>query len=474
MSERRPSRGVLAVAALLLLLLVATSGRYGYHRDELYFLAAGQHLAWGYPDMPPLVPLLARLADEIAPGSLVVLRLPSALAIAALVLVTDQTARVLGADRRGRLLASALIAVAGFPLALGHLLSTATFGLLGWAVALLLMASLLVDGGVGRRRWIALGLVVGLTAQANVLVGVLPLVVAAGVLAVGPRRLLLRWEAAGAAAIAAACVAPYLIWQAQHGWPQLAVARGISAGSSGTSEPRWLVLPLFVLQSGPWLLPVVLTGCRVLARRPEIRALAAGAALLVALVLVGGGKPYYLAGFLPLLLAAGATVAWRPWAGRAMVALSLPALLFVLPVLPVEDAGTVIAVNADAGETIGWPAYVDQIAAAYESAPPGTQILTANYGEAGAIDRFGPSRGLPRALSGHLGYAAWGHPSSSTVLTVGLTRADLLDSFARVEPRGSLATPHGIDNDEDGAPLFLCSEPLAPWPVLWPRFERDR
>src|SRR5262245_42602172 len=88
----------LAAAATGLLLLV-TSGRYGYHRDELYFLTAGRHLDWGYIDQPPLTPALARLLDDLFPGSLTMLRLPSTLAAVAMVLLAGLLSRELGGGR---------------------------------------------------------------------------------------------------------------------------------------------------------------------------------------------------------------------------------------------------------------------------------------------------------------------------------------------------------------------------------------
>src|SRR5215469_5779470 len=113
-------RPVAAIASALAALLIGFSARYGYHRDELYFLACGRHLAWGYPDQPPFVPLLARLMSDLAPGSLVVLRLPSALASAALVILTALIAREFGAEHRAQILAAGVVAAAPLVIGAGH------------------------------------------------------------------------------------------------------------------------------------------------------------------------------------------------------------------------------------------------------------------------------------------------------------------------------------------------------------------
>jgi 4-amino-4-deoxy-L-arabinose transferase-like glycosyltransferase len=123
------SRWVWAIAAAQFALLVATSTRYGYHRDEMYFIAAGSHPAFGYPDQPPLVPLLSWAMHELGPGSLLVLRLPSALVAVATTVLAGVIAREIG-DRRAQVIAAACTASSGFALAVGHFVTTTTFDLL--------------------------------------------------------------------------------------------------------------------------------------------------------------------------------------------------------------------------------------------------------------------------------------------------------------------------------------------------------
>lgn len=470
---RGPVLGVAAVVGLALLLL---SGRYGYHRDELYFLEAGRHLAWGYPDQPPLTPFLAHVADLIAPGSLVVLRLPSTLSAAAVVVVTGVIARDLGARRNGQVVAAVAVGLSGFVLATGHLLSTATTAFLGGTVLTYLLQRLLRGHG-GTRTWVLAGLVAGVTMQANLITGGMLAAFGIAVLMAGPRKLFREPGPYLAAALALLIVAPYLVWQGQHDWPQLDVARGIAEGDSGSSEPRALFLPFQFLQVGPWLAPFWIVGLVRLLRDARLRTLGVTYLVLLVLVLAVGGKPYYLSALYPLLIAAGAQPlldrVWS-WVVPALLVLSTPVIVFVLPVLPVRNADVAVAVNYDVGETIGWPALVDQVAAAYRELPDGTAILAGNYGLAGAVDRFGADRGLPPAYSGHNGYGSWGSPppGTTTVLAVGLDPVVLARAFTSVEPAGQLRNRYDIDNDENGTRLYVCTGPREAWPVLWPQFIR--
>ena len=176
---------VLAISVVLAGVLIALSGRYGYHRDELYFIECGRHLAWGYPDQPPFVPLVARLMTALAPGSLVLLRLPSALAGGALVLLTGLLTRELGGRRAAQALACAVIALAPVVTGASHLLSTTTFDFPVWALLLWLLVRILRTGE--QRLWLPAGLAAGAGLLDTDLVAFLIAAVVAALAMAGPR-----------------------------------------------------------------------------------------------------------------------------------------------------------------------------------------------------------------------------------------------------------------------------------------------
>jgi hypothetical protein len=477
---------LLAIAGGVTLILIAFAGGYGPHRDELYFLVAGDHLAWGFADQGPLTPLVAHVMDAVAPGSLTVLRLPSALMAAGTVLVTGLIAGELGAGRRAQVIATACAAVASYVLVTGHLLSTSTFDLLAWTVLTWLVVRVLRIGD--ERLWIAAGIVAGLALLDKPLIAFLLAALGAGAVVAGPRDLLRsRWVWAGLA-IALALWAPWLIWQADHGWPQLDVSSEIAAGGSASSQPRWAFLPFQFLLVSPVLAPVWIAGLVALLRRPALRPFrlfAVAWLVLVVVFIATGGKPYYLAGLFPVLLAAGAieTDAWlergvsRRRGALLWGAVGLSAVvsaLIALPLLPARDAGPVIGMNADVGETIGWPDLVQTVADVAHRAGGRPVIFTANYGEAGAIDRYGAALGLRAAYSGHNGFAEWGPPPDrpGPVVVVGLGPAELAAQFDGCRIAARVDNAAGVDNDERGAPVAVCSGPRGRWSRAWGSLRR--
>jgi hypothetical protein len=238
----------------------------------------------------------------------------------------------------------------------------------------------------------------------------------------------------------------------------------------------------------PVLAPVWIAGLLVPYRRPalrDLRCVTIAYGVLGVLYLAGNGKAYYLASLYPALLGIGALPAaeWtlrerdRTRAIAAATAVSaLIACVIALPILPERhlQGSLPLAVNPDLGETVGWPSFLDTVAHAWRSIPPAeraqTAIFTGNYGEAGAIDVLGRSHNLPRAYSGHNGFAEWGipPPSDTHALLIGVDNAaDAAPEFARCHTLAHVNDGVHLDNQEQGLPLLLC-QPTAPWTTLWP------
>jgi 4-amino-4-deoxy-L-arabinose transferase-like glycosyltransferase len=487
--ERQERRGLLSwpvwlFAGVQVAALLATSTRYGWHRDEMYFVVAGSHPAAGYPDQPPLVPLLVHALYSLGSGSLFLVRLPSALAAGATTVLAALVAREIGGGRRAELIAAGSTAASGFALAVGHFVTTTTFDLLSTTVFLWLVVRALAR----REGWLLLpaGVVVGAGFEAKPQVGIVAVVAAAALLATGPRWPFRTWWTAAGAVAAVLLAAPYLAWQQRHGWPQVTVAGNIGGSAEGG---RIGFVPFQLLLVSPVLVPVWVAGLVAPFRGRDLRALrflpVTYLALLVIYV-VGNGKAYYLGSLYPLLLGLGAVpvAAWTLRSRRSLslllAAIGVSAVVgafIALPLLPERSlqGSVVMAINPDQGETVGWPRFVNAVAAAWRRIPPAerarTAIFTQNYGEAGAIDLLGGARSLPRAYSGHNGFSEWGRPgrSDAHALVVGFDGpADAAPLFASCRRVGRVDDGVGLENDEQGLPLLVC-RPAGSWTALWPR-----
>ena len=478
------SRWPLAVAASVTSVLLLLSTRYGPHRDELYFLAAGQRLDWGYPDQPPLTPLVAAAADWLAPGSLLALRLVPALIAGLVVALSADLARELGGAAPSQVLAAVATATGGGVLVVCHMLSTATLDLAAWTVVVWLIVRLLRRDRP--RSWLAVGLVLGIGLQNKHLVGLLGAAMAAGVALTPGLRHHLRspWAYAGAA-LAVALWLPNLAWQANNGWPQLELAADIR-GEYGTAAGVAELLGFQFLLLNPLGAILAGVGLLTLLRRQEwecARPVALAYVVLLAFFLLTGGKSYYLLGLLPPLAAAGSVVLAARWSAPRLrafsVATALTALIplpGLLPVLPAQTLdGTVWSALGEEGlETIGWPALTAAVRDVVDDLPPGQRatavVLTQNYGEAGAVEWLEPDL---RVASGHNGFALWGPPPEEArpVVWVG-HGGPPADVLVGCRQRATVRT--GVDNEEDGAGVWLCTGPDESWRDVWPRVRRLR
>lgn len=474
---------VVLVAGAMVAGLLAVSGRYGFHGDEMYYVVAGRHPAFGYVDQPPLTPLLSAASAALLGVTPTAVRVLPTLEMGLVVVLVALMARDLGGSRRAQILAAVTAALSGY-LAAGHLDTTTEPDLLAWAVILWLAVKLL-DGG-DERLWLVVGVTAGIALENKDTV----LFLAAG-LAVG-LVLARRWDvvrspwAWAAIGIAVLLWLPTLVWQASNGWPQVTMASQIAGYAAANRAQLVSFLWLF---TGPLLFPVSAIGfvwiLRAKAAGPW-RALALAAVVALALVVVTGGKPYYVIGTAALFMASGGIVVDR-WlvrgherlkaAGFAVVAAvsGLLVVVLTLPILPLATFARTSLPTAfpDTADQIGWPQFVATVEQVVAALPPQERahavILADDYSEASPLVLLGS--GLPPVFSGHNAYWDWGPPPEdrTVVVHVGDWRpTDWSHYFVGCRVAAHIDNGLGIPSSEQGEAVTVCTGTRASWTTMWP------
>ena len=478
-------RAIGAVALVKVLGHLLVAGRYGFHRDELYFLVCGRHLDFGYVDHPPMAPWIARLAEELFGVSLVGLRLFPILAGGATVLLTGVLAARLGGGRRAQILASLAALSCTFFLIAHHLFQTNPFDTLIWLGGVLLVLEIARRDERSEKLWLAFGLLCGIGLLTKLTILAFGAGVAVSILLTKSLRKHLSqpWIYLGGA-LAFVVALPLIRWQVHHDWATLEFIRNNSARNQA-GPPEFLGLQLGMF--GPFSIPLAIAAFVWLWRRRRVLPFFWLVTLTGGLFLVAQSKPYYTNGLYPLLFACGATALLPPGAATTkrwpfvLVLLNLAVLPLFFPLLPAEGYARVhhLSPNGDLGEEIGWPELVDQVAAAWDSLPPedrkDTILLTGNYGAAGALEVLGDGRGLPQPGSGQNSYYFWSRTRSPSAFRHALVEGidvESRDLCGSVEPLGFVSNSLGLDNDEAGRAIVFCRDLRLTGQALWTELRR--
>jgi 4-amino-4-deoxy-L-arabinose transferase-like glycosyltransferase len=454
---------------VVVVVLTAFSNGYGFDRDELYF--AMLEPAWGYVDQPPFTPLLSHVLVSVYDGGPWLLRVPATMFAAGCVLLTALLARELGGGARAQAWTAWGVASTSAVTVFGHVFLTSTADLTLWPAICLCV--LKAELHLRPRWWVTAGALAGLATYNRLLVGVLVAGIALGLLLVGPRRRLLSPYVLGGALLAALVALPNELYQVLNGWPEGDMGRALAANNA--ADTRTAMFPLLVVLFGPPLVVIWAAGLGALWRDRRVRFFVPAFGLLLVFTFVGGTQPHYPVFLLPLPFAAG-VVAMERHLGRvwgALFAVNGVVSAFIgLPLLAVGSVGAspVPGINPLVGDSVGWPAYADQVTRLYDALPDGghAAVVTSNYGEAGAVARYRPD--VPVYSAQNALYDQARPPESvTTIVVVGGQYPEVRRLFAGCAVKARLDNGEDVDNEEQGEPVAVCHGPSAPWTVLWPR-----
>jgi 4-amino-4-deoxy-L-arabinose transferase-like glycosyltransferase len=439
-------------------------------------------------DYPPLTPFVTRVALELFGASLVGMRLFPALAAALAMLSAGLMTRELAGSRFAQIVAALATAIAPIALAGGALLTYSDFGYLWWVLIAYLLIRLLKSASP--RWWLGIGAVFGLGMLTRYTILVLAAGVAVGVVLTRARRYLLSpWLWAGVA-LALLIFLPNLIWQTRHDFISLEFLRFIHARDVRIGRTAGFFSEQFIFSTSPVALPLWIAGLVYYLFLPadrRFRLLGWMFVIPAVLLLALEGRSYYLAPAYPMLIAAGA-VAWRKWLSglsarklhlvggiglSALVAGAAFSAAIALPIAPVNSGLWRFTSHTHDlfVEEIGWPELVETVAGIYAALPDDDKsqagILTGNYGEAGAINLYGPAYGLPQAISGVNSYwlRGYGDPPPQVLIVLDWHRSS---AFETCELAGRVTNRYGVRNEETGhSAIYLCRGLRQPWPAFW-------
>jgi hypothetical protein len=494
----RSDLGVLVlVAAARLVLHIATNGQYGFHRDELQTLDDARHLDWGFVAYPPITPLIGRLELILFGTSLIGFRVFSAIAVSIVMVLSGLIAKELGGNRHVQVLAAVAAGISPVSLIQGAVFQYVSFDYLWGVTVTYLLVRLLKSEDP--RWWVPIGAVLGIGMETRYTMGFLALGVAGAVLLTPARRFLRSgwlWVGVGVSIVV---LLPNLIWQMQHHFISLEFlshlhTRDVRQGRYGGFFREQLLICVNLAAAPLTLLGLWFYFVRQHGRR--YRFLGWMFLVTFALFALAGSRSYYTAPLYPMLIAGGSVLfggllgrsrpAWSRLAyGAQWTAIFIGGVAFVLLVMPVAPIGSGVwritsRMHDQFREEIGWPELARSVANVYRSLSAEerehTGILTGNYGEAGALNLYGPALGLPHAMSltNSFWYRGYDPRLPQTVILAGFDLDEGRKLFESCVVSAKNTNPFGVENEESrGHPdILLCRNLRTSWPDYWERSRR--
>lgn len=493
------------LAIFKFILHILCHGNYGYFRDELYYIACSDHLDYGYVDQPPLSIFILALSRLIFGDSLLGLRLLPAVAGALTVIFTGLMVRKLGGGTLATIIACLALIVAPIHLAMNTVYSMNCFDILLWTLSAYFLILIIEEDKP--LQWIGLGSIVGLGLLNKVGMSWFAIGLFLSIILTKQRgRLRTKWPYL-AALIAFVLFLPYIIWNFIHDFAHLEFIRNATTGKYASLTPvDFIVGQLMILN--PITLPVWLAGLYYYFFSKKGKSFMLLGIIYVTAFLIllinGHSKPEYLSPSYPMLFAAGAIQIeklsqkkhwiWLKYALTVMLVIGgIITAPLVLPFLPVKtyilyaeqigigpgsyEAKELTELHQFYADMHGWDKMVETVAGVYQNLPSEEQsqcnIITGNYGEAGAIDFFGRKYHLPKASSGHNNYWLWG-PQNDTAQVViylgGPSEETLVKLYREAQVADTFRCEYCMPY-ENNMVIYLCKEPRFSLKQIWPRMK---
>lgn len=479
---------LIVIATAQALLHIATNGRYGFHRDELQFLADARHLDWGFVPYPPFTPAIEHVGLALFGISLVGLRLFSVIGQAIAIVLTGLMARDLGGGRGAQIAAAFAVTLSGVPLFNGTEFQYTSFDFLWWVLIAYFTVRLLKSEDP--RWWLAIGATIGIGLETKYSIVFYVAGILVGVAFSSARRYFISgWFWAGVAC-ALLIFLPNFLWLVHHDFISYQFLQHIHARDVRIGRAAGFFKEQFLLCFNMFAAPLAIVGLISFFVDRRYRMLAWMFVVPFAMFYFGKGRFYYIAPLYPMVAAMGA-VCWERWlramprfARRTVAAVFFTGLAAcgayaIAIIVPLASSGPVrdfaLSHNGDLREEFGWNELVRTVAGIRDSLPPDQQahlgITAANYGEQGAIELFGPAYHLPPPIA--TVNSAWlrGYPTPqpTTIIVLGIGQDEANSIFTNCRLAGHNGNLEGIHNEEseDHPDIFVCGPPRKPWPELW-------